>query len=84
MVTENDKIGAGGATFGSFLQEAITNTVGSDAGHKVATADLVMGKDTDLHELPIAAQKAELMLNLTVQIRNKMVESYQEIMRMQI
>jgi len=84
MVTENDKLPEGRATFGDFLQEAITNTVGSDAGHKVATADLVMGRDADLHTLPVAAQKAELMLNLTVQIRNKMVESYQEIMRMQI
>lgn len=86
IVTEADKLTSGteGASFGDFLQEAITNTVGSDAEHKVATNDLVMGEDTDLHTISIASQKAELMLDLTVQIRNKMVESYQEIMRMQI
>jgi len=84
MVTEADKLTSSGATFSDFLQEAIGKTVASDAEHKITPTDLILGEDTDLHTIPIAAQKADLMLNLTVQIRNKMVEAYQEIMRMPI
>jgi len=70
--------------FGDMLQQAIAGAVQADAEHKATTAGLVLGEDVDLHTIPIASQKAELMLNLTVQMRNKMVEAYQEIARMQI
>jgi flagellar hook-basal body complex protein FliE len=71
--------------FSSFLQDAVDRTVSSDAQSKAANVDLLLGAgDQDLHSILIAGQKAEVLLNLTVQIRNKMVESYQEIMRMQI
>ena len=36
----------------------------------------------DVHEAMIAMQKADTMLQLTVQIRNKLVQAYQDIMRM--
>lgn len=42
------------------------------------------GELPDTHQLMIAAQKATLGLELTVQVRNKAVEAYQEIMRIQI
>ena len=38
----------------------------------------------DLHTAMIAVQKASLALELTLQVRNKAIESYQEIMRMQL
>lgn len=46
--------------------------------------DLAMGKDVELHDVMIAAEKASVAVNLTMQIRNKLVESYQEVMRMQV
>jgi flagellar hook-basal body complex protein FliE len=71
--------------FSSFLRDAVERTVGSDAESKAAGVGLLLGAgDQDLHSVVIAGQKAEVLLNLTVQIRNKMVESYQEVMRMQI
>jgi flagellar hook-basal body complex protein FliE len=71
--------------FSSFLSEAIDRTVAADAESKAAGVNLLLGEgDQDLHSIIIAGQKAEVLLNLTVQIRNKMVESYQEIIRMQI
>ena len=77
--------GTGSATaFGDILQQAISDTVESDAQSKLAGIGLVTGQEMDLHSIPIAAEKAELLLNLTVQIRNKMIESYQEVMRMQV
>ncbi len=41
-------------------------------------------KRTDLHEVMVAAAKADITLRLLVRIRNKLVEAYQEIMRMQL
>lgn len=70
--------------FADLLTEAIGDTVASDYESKMLGIDLMLGGEADLHSIPIAQQKAEILLNLTVQIRNKMVESYQEIMRMQV
>ena len=46
--------------------------------------DLAMGKDVELHDVMIAAEKASVAVNLTMHVRNKLVESYQEVMRMQL
>ena len=50
-----------------------------DLSEKVST-----GSVEDLHTAIIAVQKASLALELTLQVRNKAIESYQEIMRMQL
>lgn len=48
------------------------------------TQDLLTGDLDHLHQLTIAAEQASLALQLTVEIRNKLIEAYQEISRMQI
>lgn len=45
---------------------------------------LAAGKVTDLHDVMITAEKANLALQLTIQVRNKVLEAYQEIMRMPV
>lgn len=45
--------------------------------------DFVEGKDVELHEVMIAGQKAKTSLNLLMEIRNKTVDLYREISRMQ-
>ena len=45
---------------------------------------LVTGDVDNLHDVTIAAEKANISLQLTLGIRNKVVEAYKEIMRMQI
>jgi flagellar hook-basal body complex protein FliE len=42
------------------------------------------GQDIEIHDLMIALQQTEVAFDLAVQVRNKIVEAYQEIMRMQI
>lgn len=49
-----------------------------------AIQEVVLGKEENLHQAMIALEKANLALELTVQVRNKVVEAYQEIMRMQV
>lgn len=46
--------------------------------------DLVMNKTDNLAEVASAAQKAEIATKLLIQLRNKIVDAYEEIMRMRI
>jgi len=52
-----------------------------EADQKVA--EFAVGKKQDLHEIMIASEKAGISFKLLLQIRNKFLEAYQEIMRMQ-
>lgn len=45
---------------------------------------LAQGKLTNVHDAVIAAEKASMAMELTVQVRNRVVEAYQEIMRMSL
>jgi flagellar hook-basal body complex protein FliE len=70
--------------FRQVLSKALTevNRLQQDAEQK--TRLLLTGEQIELHQVMLAAQKAELALELTQTIRNKVVEAYQEIMRMQV
>jgi flagellar hook-basal body complex protein FliE len=46
------------------------------------TEDFATGKNNNIHEVMIAAEKAGISLKFLLQIRNKLLEAYQEIMRM--
>jgi flagellar hook-basal body complex protein FliE len=70
--------------FADFLNGAIAGTVEADVADKAANLGLMFGDLTDLHTATIAAQRAEIVLSLTLQIRNKIVEAYQEVMRMNV
>ena len=72
------------ADFGQMLQDAIKQVNDNQVDSEQMTNKLVTGQVQDVHEVMLAAQKASLSLNLTVEVRNKVIESYQEIMRMQM
>ena len=44
----------------------------------------VVGEATDVHEVMIASEEASLALTLIVEVRNRLVEAYQELTRMQV
>lgn len=48
------------------------------------TEQFVKGEETDIHEVMLSTEEAKLSLELAVQIRNKIVEAYQEINRTQM
>lgn len=70
--------------FGDLFKKALQEVNAAQKESEKKTTELVMGKGTDIHEVMIASQKSSLSLQLTVQMRNKAVEAYQEIMRMQV
>ena len=45
---------------------------------------VALGKDVEIHDAVLATEEANLSFQYTMQIRNKLIEAYQEIMRMQI
>lgn len=78
------QIEEGKKNFGEFLTEALgeVNSLQQDAAK--ASFDLVAGKLQDISQVTIAAEKATIAMQLTMQVRNKVVDAYQEIMRMQV
>ncbi|HEY8422702.1 MAG TPA: flagellar hook-basal body complex protein FliE [Thermoclostridium sp.] len=48
------------------------------------TSDFISGKTDNIHSVIIAAEKASITLQLMVEIRDKVLEAYNEIMRMQV
>jgi flagellar hook-basal body complex protein FliE len=73
-----------GAGFGEVLKKAVesVNAMQHEAGRLEEA--VAQGENVNIHQAVIAGQKAGLSFNLLVQVRNKMVEAYQEIMRMQV
>lgn len=67
-------------TLKGFLQDV--NLMQGEA--REATEAFLRGDITDIHQVTIATEKARVSLELLLEIRNKMMESYQEIMRMQV
>lgn len=70
--------------FANSLKEAIASVNEHQKTSDVMTQKLINGGDVDLFEVMVAAQKASVTLNTTIEIRNKAVEAYQEIMRMSV
>ena len=70
--------------FGAYLNDAIGKVNGLQLESDKLTSMFAEGKKVDLHEVMIAGQKASISLQATLEIRNKVVEAYQEIMRMQV
>jgi len=74
---------AGGAGFGDIIGKAIANTeqaqsTADNLAVKAATGDL-----TDAHDYLVAATEASLTTQLTVAVRNKAIDAFNEIMRLQ-
>ncbi|WKA53915.1 flagellar hook-basal body complex protein FliE [Planococcus shixiaomingii] len=70
--------------FGDIFKQALQGVNAAQKESENKTKQLVTGEVNDVSEVMIAAQKASLSLDLTVQVRNKVVEAYQEVMRMQL
>ncbi|MBL0388907.1 flagellar hook-basal body complex protein FliE [Tumebacillus sp. ITR2] len=73
-----------GPSFSDFLSQAIEGINTEQLQADNMTALMAAGKAPDLHSVMIATEKATLSFQMGVQIRNKALESYQEIMRMQM
>lgn len=71
-------------SFSNMLKSAINEVNNAQVKSDILTEKLANGENVQLHDVMIASQKASIMLETTLQVRNKVVEAYQSIMRMQI
>ncbi|WP_155837035.1 flagellar hook-basal body complex protein FliE [Aneurinibacillus terranovensis] len=71
-------------SFSSYLKNAVDDINRLQSTATQMNYGLLTGQVQDMHQVMIAGQKATLALDMAVQVRNKAVEAYQEIMRMQV
>jgi flagellar hook-basal body complex protein FliE len=76
--------GAGKAEFSNLLERAVTEVNGKMQAADTEKTKLFTGETDNLHQAMIAMQEASVAFSLMVEVRNKLVEGYQEIMRMQV
>ncbi len=70
--------------FADLLQNTIAQANQLEKQAQALDARLALGEPVELHDVVLAAEKARMSLDLVVQVRNKAIEAYQEIMRMQL
>lgn len=69
--------------FGKILSDALKSVNEQQKKVEKMTDDFATGRISNIHELIVEAEKASISLRLTVEVRNKIVDAYREIMRMQ-
>ena len=79
--SKNDKPAKG---FAKILSEAIEKTSDLEKDSNKITNDFLTGKVDNIHEVMIVAQKAEIAMSFAIEVRNRVLEGYQEFARMQI
>jgi len=71
-------------SFSKLLKENLNNVNKLQMQSNEITEQFALGNIDNVHDVTIAAQKASTALNLTVAVQNKVMDAYNEIMRMQI
>jgi len=75
---------AGGSGFQGVLESAIQTVEASQNASAQAVENFLSGEGGELHSTVLAVQRASLSFDLFLQVRNKIVSAYQEVMRMQV
>ncbi|UOR12729.1 flagellar hook-basal body complex protein FliE [Halobacillus amylolyticus] len=70
--------------FANSLKEAINQVNDAAVASDVKTKALARGEVDDLHDVMITSQKASITMQTTIEVRNKVIDAYKEIMRMQV
>lgn len=77
--TENDKV-----DFGGILEKQLSAVNNKQIDAQETSKQFVEGDDIDVHQVMLSTQEAKLSLELAIQVRNKLVEAYQELNKMQL
>ena len=73
-----------GESFAGLLGEMVTEVNGKQIAAADAVNTLQAGGNVSLHQAVIAMEEANVSFQLMVEVRNKLLDSYQELMRMQV
>jgi flagellar hook-basal body complex protein FliE len=81
---KQDTVNNGAIPFSDYLNQALNNTNNLLLDADKLADDFAAGKTDNIHQVTIAAEKADIALQFTMQVRTKILDAYSEIMRMQI
>lgn len=76
--------GVGASSFDNMLGQLVQEVNAKQLQANDAVHGLVSGENVPLHRVMIATEEASVSFQLMVEVRNKLLESYQELMRMQV
>ncbi len=72
------------SSFGDIIQSMVAGADARQQNADQAMQQLHAGGEKNLHEAMLSMEKADISLRYMIQVRNKAIEAYQEIMRMQV
>ena len=75
---------ADGKSFADTLKEAVSSVNELQKASDTFAQNVATGKTDDVAGAMIAAEKADIALRVMVQVRNKVIDAYQEVMKMQV
>ena len=73
-----------GSSFGEAVLTAVEALDGQQKGVENEISRAVTGESPDLHQTIVALQSADLSFQFALQVRNKLIGAYEEVMRMQV
>jgi flagellar hook-basal body complex protein FliE len=71
-------------SFSEIIRESIKKVMDIEKEASAEAEKLIKNETPDLHNVMIAIEKADLTFQLMMQLRNKIISAYEEIMRMQV
>ena len=75
---------SGGKVFGELVEQVLAGQARSDVAANKAIESLATGQADNLHSVSLAVAQADLSFRLVLELRNRITEAYQEVMRMQV
>ncbi len=77
-------VGQDGGGFADTMSAALKEVSNLQNRADDMAVKLSLGQNVDIHEAVLATEEAQIAFNYTMQIRNKLIEAYQEVMRMPV
>lgn len=81
---KTEKADSSSSNFLDILKEKLDAVNEKQIAAEDTTESFIKGDETDIHKVMLDTEEAKMSLELAVQIRNKLVEAYQELSRMQL
>ena len=83
-VAGDTSVAAPGSRFGDMLSEMVQKTDASQKTSAATTGAMLSGQNVPLHQVMIASEEASISFQLMLEVHNKLLDGYQELMRMQV
>jgi flagellar hook-basal body complex protein FliE len=78
------KAADGKSSFGNLIEKTLNDTERLQEHADGMVRSFAQGEITDVHEVMLAMSRADLSFRMVLEVRNKLLDAYQEVMRMQV